>query len=143
MGDIVGQFDIVNKLGFKTPPGGEIGSANHVLNDHSYCCQLGDPAVTCKTGEPDPSMKDKCAAWHEKRISTRTEDAKRLGIPLYISEFGACLDSDACVTEITQVADTCDKYLTGWSYWEFKTYKDLTTTAGEGSEGFYNKDGTL
>jgi|Transcript_30199 hypothetical protein len=25
-------------VGFETPPGGEIGSANHVLNDHTYCC---------------------------------------------------------------------------------------------------------
>jgi len=25
-------------VGFKTPPGGEVGSANHVLNDHTYCC---------------------------------------------------------------------------------------------------------
>jgi endoglycosylceramidase len=24
--------------GFESPPGGQNGSANHVLNDHSYCC---------------------------------------------------------------------------------------------------------
>lgn len=33
--------------------------------------------------------------------------------------------------------------MASWAYWQFKTYKDLTTTAGERSEGFYNKDGTL
>jgi len=33
--------------------------------------------------------------------------------------------------------------LVGWAYWEFKTYKDLTTSAKTGSEGFYNNDGTL
>ena len=26
-------------VGFDTPPGGEIGSAQHVLNAHSYCCE--------------------------------------------------------------------------------------------------------
>ncbi len=31
----------------------------------------------------------------------------------------------------------------GWAYWEFKNYEDLTTSAGTGSEGFYNPDGTL
>lgn len=37
-------------LGFTNPPGGEIGSKHHVLNDHSYCCQI---LGTCdKTGEP-------------------------------------------------------------------------------------------
>jgi hypothetical protein len=29
---------IVVPLGFEVPPGGEIGSKNHVLNDHTYCC---------------------------------------------------------------------------------------------------------
>jgi len=31
----------------------------------------------------------------------------------------------------------------GWAYWQFKIYKDLTTTAETGAEGFYNLDGTL
>lgn len=60
-----------------------------------------------------------------------------------MSEFGACMDSDACVTEINQVADVSDEYLASWAYWEFKTYEDLTTSAGTHSEGFYNFDGTL
>jgi len=41
------------------------------------------------------------------------------------------------------VADTCDESLVGWAYWEFKKFKDLTTSAGTGSEGFYNDDGSL
>ena len=38
-----------------------------------------------------------------------------------------------------------DEYLVGWAYWQFKYYEDLTTSAstGNGSEGFYNNDGTL
>ena len=36
-----------------------------------------------------------------------------------------------------------DEYLTSWAYWQFKTFSDLTTVAGTGSEGFYNDDGTL
>jgi hypothetical protein len=34
----LGTEAVVWNLGFKTPPGGKIGSANHVLNDHTYCC---------------------------------------------------------------------------------------------------------
>ena len=36
-----------------------------------------------------------------------------------------------------------DENLVGWAYWQFKTYADLTTSAGTGSEGFWNQDGTL
>ena len=39
--------------------------------------------------------------------------------------------------------DAADAVLVGWGYWEFKPYKDLTTTAGNRSEGFYNNDGTI
>jgi len=128
-------------LGFTKPPGGEIGSKHHVLNDHTYCCQI---LGTCDaTGEPQESSAQVCKAWHEKRIGQRDIDAARLGIPLAISEFGACMDSSDCVREITQVADVCDANLASWAYWEFKTYKDLTTSAGNRSEGFYNYDGSL
>jgi len=43
------------------------------------------------------------------------------------------------------VCDVADEYLVGWAYWQFKYYADLTTSAseGNGSEGFYNNDGTL
>lgn len=131
----------VENAGFEAPPGGKNGSSNHVLNDHSYCCQLG-PSI-CATGEPAADKGPECSQWHHDRIATRAADAKDLGIPLIVSEFGACFDSEECAREITQVADECDKVLAGWAYWEFKTYKDLTTTAGTGSEGFYNSDGSL
>ena len=60
-----------------------------------------------------------------------------------VTEFGACLTEAPCTQEIRQVADVSDSILVGWAYWEFKTYRDLTTSAGTGSEGFYNKDGSL
>lgn len=41
------------------------------------------------------------------------------------------------------MADVCDDHLVGWAYWQFKTFGDLTTSAGTGSEGFYDKNGTL
>jgi hypothetical protein len=37
----IGEGDLGGKVfpvGFQTPPGGAIGSPNHVLNDHTYCC---------------------------------------------------------------------------------------------------------
>jgi len=42
---------LVFNLGFEKPPGGELNSKNHVLNDHTYCCQLS-MSICAKTGEP-------------------------------------------------------------------------------------------
>jgi hypothetical protein len=53
------------------------------------------------------------------------------------------MDSDDCAREINQVADISDDNLNGWAYWQFKTYKDLATSAGDRSEGFYNLDGSI
>ena len=86
---------------------------------------------------------DECYAWHEKRIGTRSRDAERLGLPLHITEFGACLTEGPCTQEIRQVTEVADKYLVGWGYWQFKNYEDLTTSAGTASEGFYLPNGEL
>jgi len=128
--------------GFTKPPGGEIGSPYHVLNDHTYCCQL-NPSICSETGEPQPDTAKKCYDWHKKRVGQRSADAERLGIPLIISEFGACMGSENCAREIDQVADVCDNELASWAYWEFKPFHDLTTSAGNRSEGFYANDGSL
>lgn len=85
-------------VGFEVPPGGEIGSPYHVLNDHTYCCQVS--AFECSSGEPKTEDADKCLVWHNKRIGTRSEDAARLGLPLMISEFGACFSEGPCTQEI-------------------------------------------
>jgi len=58
---------IVWNVGFEKPPGAEIGSQYHMLNDHDYCCQLS-PALCAATGEPGPETAGICKAWHEKRL---------------------------------------------------------------------------
>jgi len=136
----------IHPVGFTEPPGGKIGSANHVFNDHTYCCQLGEDFAPCAgRGEPDPSLAAECLAWHKKRISTRAKDAERLGVPYHVTEFGACLTEEPCSLEIKHVCDVADEHLVGWAYWQFKYFEDLTTTAGAGTgnEGFYETDGTL
>jgi len=61
---------IVNSLGFDKPPGAEKGSDAHVLNEHTYCCQLS--ADMCPKGEPLASRMHECLPWHEKRIGIRS-----------------------------------------------------------------------
>jgi hypothetical protein len=132
---------VVFPVGFETPPGGEIGSPNHVLNDHTYCCQLS-PGI-CATGEPSTDKAKECLKWHNNRMGQRADDAKRLGVPFHLTEFGACLTEAPCTQEINQVTDIADHHLYGWAYWQLKTYADLTTSAGTGSEGFWDPDGSL
>ena len=83
-------------VGFKTPPGGEIGSNTHVLNDHTYCCQMSGSECVIGNGEPQIADADKCLAWHENRLGTRAKDAERLGVPFMVTEFGACLTEGPC-----------------------------------------------
>ena len=132
---------ITSPVGFKTPPGAAIGSANHVLNDHTYCCAIVSDA--CIDHEPLPEKADVCLAWHKSKIGTRSADAERLGIPLFITEFGACFNEGPCSQEINQVMDVADEYLIGWSYWQLKHYGDLTTSTGAKGSGVYNPDGSL
>ena len=140
--DIVGVMGgIVNPVGFQELPGGNDSASTQVLNEHTYCCQMG--ASVCATGEPPLSLRSECESFHSRRLDQRQKDAARLGVPLMITEFGACFDSDNCAMEIELVTDKADAVNAGWAYWEFKNYWDFTTSAGTGSEGFYNMDGSL
>lgn len=51
--------------------------------------------------EPADGDAGRCLSWHCKKMGILEKDAKRLGVSLFISEFRACLDSQACFTEIT------------------------------------------
>ena len=63
----------IYEVGFQTPPGGEIGSANHVLNAHTYCCE--QTLTECVNGEPMREHQHSCWIYHSKRVGKRAEDA--------------------------------------------------------------------
>jgi len=86
--------EVVFPVGFEKPPGGEIGSPNHMLNVHTYCCELSRDM--CASGEPRTDMADECMRMHNARMRVRADDAKRLGIPIHLTEFGACLTEVPC-----------------------------------------------
>ena len=50
-------------------------------------------------------------------MQKRSEDAKRLKVPIIISEFGACAESIECFNEITSATESFDAHLTSWAYW--------------------------
>jgi len=116
-----------------------------VYNFHSYCCVADVNA--CKNGEA--SLKDSlslCTNYHKKKFDTEIDNAKNnLHVPMFVSEFGACSDSQACYNEIMNVVSICEENFISWSYWNYKPYGDHTTSAIEvvDYEGIYNVDGTI
>ena len=40
-----------------------------------------------------------------------------MGVPIFLSEFGACMNDYDCLKECTIATDICERELVGWSYW--------------------------
>jgi len=116
-----------------------------VYNFHSYCCVSG--ANACENGEA--SLKNSlnlCPKFHKNKFKTEMDNARNnLHVPMFVSEFGACSDSQACYNEIMNVVSICEENFISWSYWNYKPYGDHTTTAIQlvEYEGIYNPDGTV
>lgn len=77
-----------------------------------------------------------------RKITQRAEDAYRLGVPLIFSEFGACLDNQACNAEINNSLDAFDSQMVSWAYWMYKGFHDFTTTGGD-DQGLFRSDGSI
>jgi len=71
-------------------------------------------------------------------VQSAIQDGKKLRTATFLSEFGAS-ENVSTVGLILQLADA---ELQSWTYYQYKFYNDITTTAGE-SEGFYNASGIL
>ena len=113
-------------------------------NVHNYCC-LSGPNV-CSGPEPDlKSAKTRCPKYHNKKIKKNLEDADELQVPLIISEFGACSDSEACYNEILGVVKAAEPNFVSWAYWMYKPFGDHTTSAIAlvEKEGLFNVNGTI
>eukprot|EP00360_Condylostoma_magnum_P001943 CAMPEP_0168316954 /NCGR_PEP_ID=MMETSP0210-20121227/21085_1 /TAXON_ID=40633 /ORGANISM="Condylostoma magnum, Strain COL2" /LENGTH=73 /DNA_ID=CAMNT_0008308283 /DNA_START=1104 /DNA_END=1325 /DNA_ORIENTATION=- len=69
------------------------------------------------TGEPPLSAKSTCEKFHKDKIDVRVQNAKDLGVGLFITEFGACANTKACVMEINAALDAIDAHMLSWGYW--------------------------
>lgn len=127
---------IVNQIGFTETPSNSKYSDREILNDHHYCCLMS--GSECDSGEPPLKDAPKCANLAGRKLVQWAKDAKRLNTGLFITEFGACSNSDNCGLEITGIADACDQTGTSWAYWQYKGFGDFTTT-GDANEGLFLK----
>jgi endoglycosylceramidase len=127
---------------FEEIPLENIDRKYQALNMHSYCCMAKSDA--CESGEP--LLEDSltiCPDFHKRKLNKNKEQANKLGIPLIITEFGACSNTEACFNEITSFADAADENLVSWAYWMYKPFNDHTTTAKQDEEGIFRGDGSL
>lgn len=128
--------------GMSEKPGDD--DKNQVYNFHAYCCLAGEDA--CQHGEaPLENSINLCPKYHNKLFNNVMKVADKLNIGMFLSEFGACSDSEACYNELMNVVSICEKNFISWSYWNYKPYGDHTTTAIElvDLEGVFNTDGTI
>jgi endoglycosylceramidase len=112
-----------------------------VLNVHNYCCAAR--ADVCDHGEPQLSDSDFCNDFHRRKIKSHLRNARDLGIPLIITEFGACSDSEACYHEMKNFVEHAEEDFVSWAYWMYKPYGDHTTSAHKETEGMFYPDGRI
>lgn len=65
-------------------------------------------------------------------------DLKKLGCGGFLTEFGAMGDTETSIENLGFLTTLADSYLQSWTYWQFKSFNDITT-AGP-AESFYNGD---
>ncbi|GKT34662.1 hypothetical protein ADUPG1_007974 [Aduncisulcus paluster] len=129
------------KVGF--PEGGfpddlPYGSQQNILSVHDYCALVNS--------NMDPLYQWICDAWDEVLIVDQREiDVANLGLGgMILTEFGAIVDEDdSAIEDLQHILSDYERHMLSFCYWQFKTYNDVTTAAGSGSEGFWSEDGTL
>lgn len=121
-------------IGFTHGPGGEIYKEKQVLSFHIYC---GASSPTSKFD----NYKCKFIDW--LLFKPKLARAEGLGIPSFLTEFGAVKDSIYESSELSNVAGRAEENLVSWAYWQYKGYNDITTAGKSNEEGFYNEDGSL
>jgi endoglycosylceramidase len=100
---------------------------NLVLNFHDYCGYRSGV-----TG--NPTNLSACVAQEESTFIRHSSEgplvatpAQPLGLPLFMSEFGAT-QSTVLLQNLTRLAD---QFLIGWIYWSWKYYDDPTGSSAE------------
>jgi len=130
----------VHSMGATSGPAGK-DVAHQALSYHIYSCGFA-LAQCARTGDTPSPTCDVCDTFADAAVSTRDKDRKRLGGGVFLTEFGACSGSEACVAEIDRVLSQAEDSFHSWAYWQFKYNHDITTVSGK-IEGFYQDDGTL
>lgn len=122
------------RAGLHSVPGGEAYRSKSCYSYHVYC------APTDKSG--DPSSVPVCDGVDDYFERNKIADVKALGGGGFMTEFGAMLESDAESGALDALLGLADKHLQSTSYWQYKSYHDLTTASQPFDESFFRPDGS-
>merc|ERR1711963_1232949 len=128
MGSNVPFVGGVHKMGATAGPAGD-DHPHQALSYHIYSCGFADTHCD-RAGDTHAVDCPVCDKFAVDAVSARSADAKRLGGGVFLTEFGACGESDECVAELNRVLGRAETALHSWAYWQFKYFHDITTVAG-------------
>jgi endoglycosylceramidase len=124
----------------------KFNSSNNVLSYHAQCiaAEVLPPTVAdiierMRFRDPTGNVQhlSVCDLFVSLSILSATRDAHRLGVGIFLTEFGASEN----LSTIARVASIADSLMQSWTFWQFKSFHDITTT--DPHEGLYNSTGAL
>jgi hypothetical protein len=98
-----------------------------------------EPGI-CDNGDIPAHKLDECKVFDHRKMALRKSDAEKLGVPLMISEWGACSDSETCYKYMMNSLDVMDEFVASHTYWMMKGFGDFTTVS-DAVQGIYMPDG--
>ena len=113
--------------GFNKPP----GSNAKVLSEHFYCAASSLEALNTFSNSDKYNLSidlvEKCAPFLERKLNGIKKSAESLGVPVLLTEFGACENNKSCSKEMEMVINKAEELLIGWYYWQYKSFNDHTS----------------
>jgi endoglycosylceramidase len=123
-------------IGFVDGPGGQEYNDRQVLGYHVYCMS--------NDAHGDPTSRLICEVMDRLVFAVHRNGEDFIGIPGFITEFGAVTASDNGITELKSVTDKADESFQSWAYWQFKWFGDFTTAdSPPQGESLYDLNGQL
>jgi len=120
--------------GFPSGPGGPEADEVQAYSYHVYC------GPTDANGDPTKPLL--CNYTDDYLFDVKQYDHKRMGLAGFMTEFGALLGTQVGVDSLHYLLGKADHSIQSWAYWQYKSYKDVTTASPSGAESFY-VNGTL
>jgi len=121
----------VETAGFTHGPGGDSFRDKNVYSYHDYCLPTGKT-----TNVP------LCDATNSYFYTLDLESVRRLGGGGFMTEFGAAANTTSLMEALSWQLTLADKEFQSWTYWQYKSYDDITTSGGY-DESFYDAHGNL
>jgi len=121
--------------GFSHVPGGALYNNRSIFSYHIYC------ADTNRQGEPSDEFL--CELMEDWWFDIFVNDYKRIGGGGFLTEWGNMPNGPIDIETINFMTSQTDRLLQSWTWWQFKSFNDITTTGQGTSESFYDEKGNL